>query len=175
MTEPLDEAYLTWLYSQVGSVHLKQPGRNYWHLLRQLLHKEFLWFVPNDDNRAEDGRYLRYEFINQTGTQVSAEWMDQGCSMLELLIGLSRRLSFEAEGEARVWFWELISNIQIGVNDRRYNEREARSIDRKLENVIHRRYSAAGRGGLFPLERPDCDQRKAELWYQLNAYLMELD
>jgi hypothetical protein len=140
-----------------------------------LLKKEFLWTVPNDDNRAEDGRYLRYEFINQTGLQVSPEWMDLGCSMLELLIGLSRRLSFEADGEARVWFWDLIGNLGIAINDRHYNEREAARIDEVLENVIYRRYSRAGRGGLFPLVQAERDQRRMELWHQLNAYIMELE
>lgn len=175
MSEPLDEAYLAWLYSQVGTVYQKQPGRNYWSLMRQLFHKEFTWTVPRDENRSEDGRYLRYEFINETGAHVTAEWMGVGCSMLELLIGLARRLAFEGEGEARVWFWEMVNNIGVAVNDRHYNDREARLIDERLDLVIHRRYSRDGVGGLFPLTHRDRDQRKVEIWYQLNAYLMELD
>jgi len=62
MNEPLDDLYLTWLYSQIGSIKLKQPSRTYWSLFRQLYTKEFVWIIPNDDNRIEDGRDLRFKF-----------------------------------------------------------------------------------------------------------------
>ena len=79
-----DDAYLGWLYSQVASVHLKNPSRTYWSLFRCLYTTEFVWFVPNDDNRVEDGRALRYQFIEETGTEVDPEWLHLGCSMIDL-------------------------------------------------------------------------------------------
>ena len=39
--------------------------------------------------------------------------------------------------------------------------------------IIWRTYDSNGYGGLFPLRNPREDQRKVELWYQLNAYLLE--
>jgi hypothetical protein len=30
-------------------------------------------------------------------------------------------------------------------------------------------------GGFFPLTHPNDDQRKVEIWYQMNAYLDELE
>lgn len=85
---PLDELYFTWLYSQVGSVKDRNPSRSYWKILRKLFTKEFVWIVPNDDNRAEDGRDLRLEFLEEHDIQdVDPNWMRLGCSMLELLIG----------------------------------------------------------------------------------------
>ncbi len=175
MNEPLDELYLTWLYSQVGSVKMRTPSRTHWALIRQLYTKEFVWLIPNDDNRVEDGRDLRHEFIDSEGIgDVDSNWMILGCSMLEMLIGLSRRLSFEAEGEPRVWFWHMIETLEVSYNDKKYNKQHYREIDEVLDRVIWRTYSPEGRGGLFPLRRTTQDQRDIELWYQLSAYLLEL-
>lgn len=173
MSQPLDESYLVWLYSQVAAVGINHPSRTYWNLLRQLFTKEFVWLVPNDDNRMEDGLDLRYEFIEETGVQdVDDNWLRLGCSMLELLIGLSRRLSFEAEGEPVTWFWKLIENL--GLEEYNDNRRlSEKLIDNVLNDVIWRTYRRNGRGGLFPLRRAHADQREVEMWYQLNAYVLE--
>src|SRR5678815_5821071 len=82
--------------------------------------KEFVWIVPNDDNRVADGRDLRYEFVDQSGLDdVDPGWINLGCSMFELLVGLSRRLSFEADGRVHQWFWRLLNNIGLaGCNDK---------------------------------------------------------
>lgn len=172
MDEPLDDAYLTWLYSQIGSVRLKNRARSYWRLARQLFTKEFVWFVPNDDNRVEDGRDLRYEFLEESGATADDNWLELGCSFLEMLLGLSRRLSFEAEGEPRDWFWHLMDTLGLReCNDRAdWSEEE---VDDILNRVIHRTYAPNGDGGLFPLETADADQRNVELWYQMSAYLLE--
>jgi hypothetical protein len=177
ISPPLDELYFTWLYSQVDSVEISNPSRTYWRMLRQLYTKEFVWSIPNDDNRAEDGKDLRREFINEEGLDdIDQAWLDLGCSMLELLIGLSRRLSFQDDGEPRSWFWQLIENLGL----ERYNdnalirEEEIYEIlDEILNEVIRRTYKRNGSGGLFPLKRATEDQREVELWYQLSAYLLE--
>lgn len=173
MSEPLDEVYLRWLYEQVASVRLKNPSRTYWCLLRQLFTKEFVWIVPNDDNRVEDGKDLRYEFMELPDVEVSNDWMDIGCSVLEMLIGLSRRLAFEAEGKPAEWFWTLCENLDVIHEDAGYDYAE--EVDAKLDRLIWRTYDRSGRGGLFPLHEPEKDQRDQEIWYQLNAYLLERD
>lgn len=177
MSAPLDELYLTWLYEQVGSVKLKNKVRTYWSLLRRLYTTEFVWLIPNDDNRVEDGRDLRYDFLREHGIDVQDVdplWLSEGCSMLELLIVLSRELSFQAEGEPRDWFWHLIDNLDIHINDRSYNSAREQHIDDVLNRVVYRQYSPDGHGGLFPLRRPESDQRRVELWFQLCAYILEM-
>lgn len=175
MAEPLDEQYFKWLYHQVSSLRLKNPARTYWSLLRQLFTKEYVWLVPNDDNRVEDGRDLRNEFIIEYNLDTDPEWMSIGCSVLEMLIGLSRRLAFEAEGESRDWFWEMIENLDLVKYSDLYfkQENNIRDVDGVLESLIWRTYSYDGKGGLFPLQHPRHDQREVELWYQLSAYLLE--
>lgn len=178
MDEPLDERYFKWLYGQVASVKLKNPSRTYWSLLKALYTTEFVWLVPNDDNRLEDGRDLRYEFIDEVGVESpDPEWMAFGCSLLEMLIGLSRRLVFEAEGKAgpSEWFWHMIENLGLGgFNDTYFKtERQMKYVEHVLTTVVWRHYGSDGHGGLFPLRKPHEDQRKVELWYQLSCYLSE--
>lgn len=175
MTAELDELYLTWLYSQVASVKLKTRSRTYWSILRHLYKTEFVWFTPNDDNRVEDGRDLRYEFIDDEGlNEVDLDWMNLGCSMLEMFVGLSRRLSFEEDGESRDWFWHIMGNLGLDI----YTDKVALpkdEIDEVLNRVIWRTYEPDGVGGLFPLKWPSQDQRFVEIWYQASAYILERD
>lgn len=170
---PLDEAYLVWLYSQVGSVRNRNRSKTYWSLLRLLYRKEFIWSIPMDENRAHDGRDLRGEFLRDTNNVVDdPDWMSLGCSILELMVALSRKLAFDGGGEPRDWFWDLINNLGLsectdanGVNED--------AVEHILEVLIHRQYAENGAGGLFPLTHPQQDQRNVELWYQAQGYLLE--
>lgn len=175
MKEPFEELYFKWLYRQVAPLRQKNPVRTYWSLLRQLHAKEFEYFVPNDDNRAEDGRYLRYEFLDNLpphDQHAPHRWMRSSCSMLEMLIALSRRLSFDGGGASSAWFWHTIDNLGLrGCNDA--TPCSSVEIDRVLERVIRRTYDRNGSGGLFPLKNSDVDQRKVEIWNQMNYYLIE--
>jgi hypothetical protein len=175
--KPLDELYLTWLYSQIGSVKLRDKSRTYWSLSRQLFRKEFFWWIPNDDNRWMDGKDLRPEFLHESGiTDIDPNWWNLGCSMFEMLIALSRRLEFETNRPARKWFWRMIENLELEeCTDRNYNDIHEREIDEVLERVIWRLYNPNGDGGLFPLENPRSDQREVEILYQYSAYLSETD
>lgn len=178
MAEPLDETYLKWLYSQVASVKLKNPARSYWGLMRALYSTEFVWLIPNDDNRLEDGRDLRREFIEeQHMDSVEDDWMTIGCSMLEMLLALSRRLVFESDdgSESPDWFWHLLNNLNLAhFNDSHIQtDQQIEYVKFQLETVVWRNYREDGFGGLFPLKDPQEDQRRVELWYQLSNYLLE--
>lgn len=175
MNGTLDDRYLEWLYGLVASVRNRNPARSHWSLVKQLYTKEFVWLIANDDNRVEDGRDLRLEFLDQQGyDQVDSGWIDLGCSMLEMLVALARRAAYEAGGSPGAWFWRMLDNIGLqGYNDSNFNEDSALEVDEILDRVIFRTYAVDGSGGLFPLKEPAPDQRKVELWYQLNAYLLE--
>ena len=152
----------------------RNPRRTYWDLLRTLHIKEFTWFVPNDDNRVVDGLDLRYEFLAdmQESPSVWENWLLQPCSMLEMLIALSRRLAFNGGGESMGRFWEMMDNIGLrGFNDASHGSPQ--EVDHILQRVIDRTYDQNGNGGLFPLRETNLDQRQVELWYQMNSYLIE--
>lgn len=171
----IDDLYFEWLYSQVASVRNRNPERSYWELCRQLYVKPFIWYIPNDDNREEDGKCLREEFVELKDIQdVEPLWMSLECSMLEMFIGLARLASFESSLEPAEWFWKFLENLGLTkYTDATYTEDDIPEIDMILERVINRTYKRNGDGGVFPLNKPKRDQRKVELWYQLSAYLLE--
>lgn len=168
----LDDQYLSWLYGQVAEVETRKSSNTYWDLFKRLFCTEFVWFVPNDDNRAEDGRELRCEWASKLEIEMDPNWFLLGCSFLEMLIGVSRRLAFETEGDVTYWFWHMINNMELlGFNDRsKFSEQE---IDNRTSIVIWRTYDYNGNGGLFPLRQASRDQRKVEIWYQLSEYLLQ--
>ena len=173
----LDDLYLEWLYSKIGTLRNRNPNKSYWNLSKQLYQKPFRWIVPNDDNRGEDGRDLRYDFADSLGiNRLDEEWMSLDCSVLEMLIALSERAAFESYGECGDWFRKFLENLGIlQYTDSNYDEDAALDIDVAIERLLNREYERNGRGGLFPLIRARRDQRKVEIWYQMSSYLLEDD
>ena len=169
---PLDEAYFQWLYSLVADPNIQDRRMSYWRLFRQLFKTQFVWFVPNDDNRLEDGKALRIEFLYAEGIDnADPNWIDIECSFLELVVGLSRRLEFEAGGTPHYWFWKLLENIDV----RQYDDGHYFSgdIEDRVNFVMFRQYTSMGHGGFFPLNGPCPDQRRVELWRQLSTYVLQ--
>ncbi len=173
LPQPLDELYFKWLYQQVGSVRRRNPARTHWNLLRLFYTEPFAWWVPNDDNRAFDGLELREQFFAETEGVVRDEsWEELGCDLFELLVGLSRRLSFLTGEASDVWFWIMIENLGLY----QYNDSvdvPKETVKEVLEGLIWRTYDPDGNGGLFPLRNPTVDQRDVEIWYQASSYLEE--
>jgi hypothetical protein len=171
---PLDEAYFIWLYSQVGEVDSKNLARSYWKLLTFLYEKEFTWKIAHDENRAIDGMNLRRAFLDQTATgRVDPAWMDEPCSMLEMMVALTWRMEWNSDEVSQAtWFWILIDNLGL-TECTDANSPDSLIIDSILDGVINREYGQNGAGGLFPLNNPKTDQREVELYYQAEAYLLE--
>jgi hypothetical protein len=173
-TMPLDEAYFVWLYSQVGSVDLKNKAKTYWKLLALLHEKEFTWTdeFEKDGNRAQDGKDLRREFLGSSGVKPEGDFLEYGCSFLELLMALAFKLAFQSEVELKDWFWILIDNLGL-LECTDANPPKKNIVYHILDKVIARDYAGNGAGGLFPLQDAQEDQRSVELWYQGEAYLLE--
>jgi hypothetical protein len=172
----IDRDYFKWLTSQIEI----RNNRSYNELFRRLQDTEFVWIVPNDDNRVYDGLTLRTDFLGEDdGIPVEQILRfpvryGEGASVLEVIIGLSRRLSFNAGGEAPFWAWKLIENLHLGSKFDPLNKRKLEEIDDILERLIWRTYERNGEGGFFPLNWSGDDQRKIEIWYQMNAYMSEI-
>ena len=170
---PLDERYFTWLYGKVADAETKDPSLSWWRLLRQFYTTEFVWIHHDDENRLEDGKELRNDFIRETGAiGVDPEWASMGCSVLELMIGLAKHLAFLGDGELPFWFWHLMDNLGVRryTDDRRYPESHVTDV---IDRVIQRKYDVNGEGGFFPLRDPHGNQRGSSLWQQLNDYVVE--
>jgi hypothetical protein len=161
------EAYLRWFPQMVGGAG--RPG-SYSDLIRLLGTKEFVWLVPHDDNRIGDGLAVRQEVQELSETEG-----DLGpCSILEILVALSRRLSFIADGPESGWAWQLLCNLELDKYKDPIGPRQKVKVDEILEILVWRTYSYDGYGGFFPLAWPDEDQRYIELWYQMEFYVSEI-
>lgn len=173
MSNPLSaEDYLRWLAPQIGEEDgVQEP---YWGLLHIMFEKEFVWLVPNDDNRLADGLDLRAEFCFSQHIRADALKNQGPSTFLEVLIGLSRRLAFAAGGKAPGWAWVLLGNLELTAMNDPLSRRKKQQIDDILDVVIWRTYKPDGVGGFFPLAWPDEDQTKIELWYQMAAYIAEI-
>jgi hypothetical protein len=172
----LDDLYIEWLYKKaIGAIGIKNPSRTYWKLARQLYRWKFEWSVRNDDNRGEDGKCLRNDFIFDYDVQdLEVNWLAMDCSMLEMFVALADRAAFESSMEPGDWFWIFMENLGLKEHsDRNFDQDSTEAIDEACDRVINRKYQRNGAGGLFPLRNAERDQRKVELWYQLAAYLLE--
>ena len=170
--EPIDSEYFNWLCAKVMRVEVPTPSNTYWNLLRELHNTEFVWIEMMDENRADDGRELRAEFLSQTGWSTDPEWLRLGCSVLEMLIAFSKRASFQTGRSPKNWFWEMIENLGLKQFNDAVPDRFS-DIPNALERFLWRTYEPDGTGGLFPLKNTIHDQRKVEIWHQFCDYLVD--
>lgn len=173
------DPYFQWLCKRVG---IGKPDKPYIKLALEL---HWMIFKPHgpfetDSNRANDGLQQRVIFLDRYG-QLGSDSMSRGpCTMLEFLIGLSQRMSFimgteENDLHTAHYFWKLIENLRLNklTDDRYYELHGDFFVQEAVDRVLFRTYDRNGFGGLFPLKRCMNDQRKVEIWYQMQSWLME--
>jgi hypothetical protein len=169
MTPPIDQLYFDWLCSQIKFPRNFNATFN--ELLVRLHETEFHWIIPGDDNRIHDAEDMRVMFT-QNGLKI--HYFKPYISVLEIIISVSQRLEFVASGQAPEWAWRLIDNLQLNHYYDPLNNDKMLEIDDILDRLIWRTYERNGRGGFFPLLFPKEDQTRVEIWYQLNAYALEI-
>lgn len=170
--------YVRWLEDKVGWQE-RHPGST---MVARAMHAHpFKWVIPNDDNRCYDGLELRSEWWRDNVPDIEmpdVAW----CSMLEMMVALAMRMEDEILYDPSLgdrtadWFWMMMGNLGLDeVCDEMYEDYmlDGRYVDDVLGNVIARTYPPNGYGGMFPLERPEEDQRCVEIWQQMQSYLNE--
>lgn len=172
--------YFQWLCE---IIHVEKGVASYWILANDLYKTEFIWTVPNDDNRAADGIGLREDYAADN-LYADVSFLDRRpCSVLEMMIGLAVRVDFEltdpnkdTHDSVSNHFWEMINNLGLMMfTDERYVELNGTfNCKAIISRFLNREYKRNGEGGIFPLKKhTEVDQRKVEIWYQLMAYLDE--
>lgn len=170
MSEPIEESYFNWLCAKVK----KSPFPLYLDLFKILYRTEFIGLMPGDENRAEDGKELREDFIRETQCGSIFDWDPLGCSVLEMLVAFSNRAWFLTEKPSTDWFWIFVENLRLSEYRHPISNKDAQMIEQEiLYDFIWRMYKANGDGGLFPMRWPQTDQRSVEIWYQFCEYVDE--
>lgn len=148
---------------RVAGKGYRRPG--YVKLLTQLHNTVYIYSVPLDRSRLEDGLYLRRGLWSVD---------DRPCSVLEMLVGLSQRMNAylgnindDVSGKL---FWEFLENLGLTkYTDEHYS---IQNVGLVLARWLNRRFEPNGIGGIFPLEHTERDQREVEIWSQMHEYMM---
>jgi hypothetical protein len=164
MSEQCKNRYQDFLQNKI------HQGSGYTHLCTLMHEKEFVWIVPNDDNRVVDGRDQRLRFREENP---DCELDLPFVSFLEVLIALSERCEFQNNVEAFYWARIFLENLDLLDMKGRLNKPQREYVDEVLDRVIWRTYKPSGQGGFFPLAWPDKNQTQVELWYQMADYIHE--
>lgn len=175
--EHININYCEWLATIVD------PNFKYPALLSYLFDQEYDYetarLVPNDDNRIGDALNLREEFIKEQLAREPSYLIEtfrgQYTSVLEVFISLAQRMEdVICLDRFPDWFWEIMDNLGVTYfKGNHLNHRDILKLDRIIGTWLNREYCKDGKGGLFPLKEPRENQQKVEIWYQMNAYLLE--
>lgn len=165
--------YFEWMYDLVCENRYSE-GLSYRKLLSYLHNTEFTYFIPKDANRAEDGVDLRRRFADYAEIRDIDLYLDEPCSVLEMMIALAIRCETFMD-DTRIgdrtgqWFWGMIVNLGLGsMFDNNYDRQ---LVETNVTRFLEREYEYNGKGGLFTVKHCDRDLRGVEIWYQLCWYL----
>lgn len=169
------DPYFDWLCILAGE---KTSHRGYSELLSCLHERTFKPRMAMDANRGNDGLQLRVDFQREHGPWGSST--NRGpCSYLEFIVGLAKRMSFLMYGEENrytdYYFWKIVDNLGLSkCTDPKWGIANGEFfVDDAVYRVNERCFCADGSGGLFPLRHAERDQRGIEIWYQMQAWLLE--
>lgn len=172
--DQVNDEYFEWLCEMIDigrfSKHI-----SYRKLLRHLHNIEFTWFVPHDDNRADDGIQLRRRFAITRDDLRLQRCLKGPCSVLEMMVALALRCEEWIMDDAQMgnrtgqWFWGMIRNLELNTMKDEKFDREY--VDDVIARLLNREYEPDGRGGLFTVRHCNYDLRTVEIWVQLSWYL----
>lgn len=175
MRRDLWDEYFNWLLDR-----LKWRKKGYNKLLYLMFNTPFEVYLERDNNRLEDGKYLRNHFF--LDLNIDGEFMEHPVSVLEVLAALAERIDTEYIGNPSdprpdIIFWEMLYNLGFDSSEFMDNRVDFPPNQRKFYNKIdfwmRREYDFNGKGSIFPLKSVCFDQRNAEIWDQMLAYLSE--
>lgn len=172
--DKIEQAYFEWMCDLVCDRRYTNQI-TYEKLLRFLHDTEFVYFIPKDENRAEDGIDLRYRFAIHHDYEDIDYCLDGPCSVLEMMVALAIRceesiMDDPGRGDRTgQWFWGMVSNLGLGsMIDSRFDRQYVEEV---VDRFLNRDYEPNGKGGLFTVRHCNRDLRTVEIWYQLCWYL----
>ena len=170
----INDEYFDWLCEVVDSKRFSKQV-SYRKLLMHLHNIEFTWFIPYDDNRADDGIMLRRKYALAHHDEELSDYISGPCSVLEMMAALAIRCEESIMDDTLFgnrtgqWFWGMIRNLGLSpMNDSNF---DAEFVDDVIARFLNREYEPDGKGGLFTIKNCNHDLRTVEIWRQLSWYL----
>ena len=170
----INDEYFDWLCEVVDSKRFSKHV-SYRKLLMHLHNIEFTWFIPYDDNRADDGIMLRRKYALAHHDEELSDYISGPCSVLEMMAALAIRCEESIMDDTLFgnrtgqWFWGMIRNLGLSpMNDSNF---DVEFVDDVIARFLNREYEPDGKGGLFTIKNCDHDLRTVEIWRQLSWYL----
>lgn len=150
-----------------------------------LLHEQdFIYILPKDGNRFEDGIELRYRYGSEHGIsyQEIADRLDRrACSVFEMMVALAVRMEDHImydpdKGDRQSkWFWVMFENLGLKpMTNSKFDEHYSDILE-IIDRLNYREYEPDGTGGLFITHDPTKNMLDEEIWYQMQQYLNELE
>lgn len=175
-TRDISRDYFQWLCFLID----ESKANHYIKLLDYLYNTEFVYIMPMDGNRYDDGISLRYRFgyDNNIEDPIIASCLDdKSCSILEMMVALAVRVEEHIMQnpdnglQPGRWFWKMIDNLRLSnMTDDRYDGEYVNSI---IWCFLNREYGHDGEGSLVYIPHCRYDLRSMEIWYQMMRYLSE--
>lgn len=179
----ITEAYFNHLKSD--TFLLKGEQRMYEGVLRVLHDIPFTWIIHADDSRSGDAvTFRQYEFLDQleisadTNMVALGQWATAAPSCLEVLLACARRWQFYFGGPSVPYYFTKMFN-NMGFNQfpgRALGPAEQNQIREMVDIWLTRQFYPNGLGSPWPLNRGFNeveDQRRIDIWSQMNAYSAE--
>ena len=145
------------------------PYNEYFSLLGVLDSREFYYTLANDRDRARDALALR-ESLNSDRKGKP--------TVLETMIAMAKRCEDDVVGggeridRTAEWFWEMVDNM--GLSDQNDDNFNGIIVNKRITNMLDRKYDRHGKYGLFYVKFPPKDLRDVSLWYQMNWHVSEI-
>lgn len=163
---------------------------------RYSLLEDYLWTTPlsfnteeslRDQNWVEKSAEMRVDFFSSLYKNNWSEYMSAANAfkhymgspnILEFFLVVTKvyyDLANDGEEEWASFFWELMDNIDFEMQDD--ENFDSKTVKKKLDVILNRKYTKTGRYGLFPLKtnevRRGKDMRKESIGMQINYYSRE--
>lgn len=134
---------------------------------------EYKVVIPMDENRLEEGRYLRTYCTKSYSRKES-----DPVSVLEVLAAFAYRMTHEwldgYEDRTEDFFFELVSNLGLKRYKNKVFEKNPERAEEAVREVVRiwldREFSEDGVGGIMPVYKSKRDQRDLQMWDQFMDY-----
>ena len=162
--------YTNWM---MRKINFYDP--NYTILIDFLNKIPFIWTIEMDQNRASDGLYLRKMYYEDRYFDENFMF-GRDVSVLEVLVALAIRMDNEYVGDPGepnpgIIFLEFLENL--GLDSCVNANFSCEKCEKIIEIWLKRRFNSRGIGSIFPIKKPKRDQRRIEIWSQMQEYIME--